>query len=64
MGWLLLIGGLALLTVSVRIAPAGRRRLTQGVAVLIAAVGALLLLRRPGGGFNLPGHGPRRWHPP
>lgn len=64
MGWALLGAGLGLLVLAVRIAPPGRRRLAQGLAVLVAAIGGLLLLHRPGGGFNLPGHGPRRWHQP
>ncbi len=64
LGWGLLLGGLALLVLAVRIEPAGRRRVTQGFAVLLAAIGGLMLLRLRVGGFTLPGHGPRRWHQP
>jgi hypothetical protein len=63
-GWALLLAGLALLLLAARIAPRGRRGATQGFAVILAAIGGLMLLRRPGSGFTLPGHGPRRWHQP
>ncbi len=64
MGWALVVAGCILLVLAVRIAPAGRRGMTQGIAMLVVAIGGLMLLRRPGGGLNLPGHGPRRWHQP
>jgi len=64
MGWMLATLGLAALVAAARIGPAGPRRVTQGFAVLLVAIGGLLLLRRPGVGFNLPGYGPRRWHQP
>jgi hypothetical protein len=64
MGWALVAAGCILLVLAVRIAPAGRRGMTQGIAMLVVAIGGLLLLRRPGSGLNLPGHGPRRWHQP
>jgi len=63
-GWALVVAGCILLVLAVRIAPAARRGMTQGIAMLVVAIGGLMLLRRPGGGFNLPGHGPRRWHEP
>jgi hypothetical protein len=64
MGWVLLALGLAILVVAVRIGPRGARGVVQGVAVLLAAVGGLLLLRRPGASLNLPGYGPRQWRQP
>jgi hypothetical protein len=64
MGWACLVAGLAVFVLAVRIAPGRRRGMAQGLAVLIAAFGGLMLLRREGGGFTLPGHGPRRWHQP
>jgi hypothetical protein len=60
----LLGAGLVALILAVRIRGRAARGLAQGVAMLVVAGGALLLLRRPGSGVNLPGHGPRRWHQP
>ncbi len=64
LGWALLAGGLAVFVAAVRIANGRTRGLTQGVGVLAAALGGLLLLRRPGSGLHLPGHGPRQWRQP
>jgi hypothetical protein len=64
MGWALLLGGLAVLVLAQRIAGRSARGITQGAAMLVAALGGLLLLRRPGSGLPLPGYGPRRWHQP
>ena len=63
-GWALLASGILLLLVTARIGRHGARGLAQGAAVLIAALGVLLLLRRPGSVMALPGFGPRRWHQP
>ncbi|HEV7263695.1 MAG TPA: hypothetical protein VGN83_02075 [Falsiroseomonas sp.] len=63
LGWVLLAAGLLLLLLAHRIGGRAARGLTQGAAVLLAVLGALLLLRRPGSAL-LPGHGPRRWHKP
>jgi hypothetical protein len=64
MGWGLLILGLAIVVAAVRIGAARPRGATQGVGVLVAAVGGILLLRRPGSGMQLPGYGPRQWRQP
>jgi uncharacterized membrane protein HdeD (DUF308 family) len=63
-GLALLLAGLATLILAVRIGGRAARGATQGIAVLAVVVGVLLLLRRPGSGLHLPGHGPRRWHQP
>ena len=63
-GWALLASGILLLLVTARIGRHGARGLAQGAAVLTAALGVLLLLRRPGSVMALPGFGPRRWHQP
>lgn len=60
----LLGAGLALFVAAVRIANGRTRGLTQGVGVLAAAIGGLLLLRRPGSSLHLPGYGPRQWRQP
>lgn len=64
LGVALLLAGLVALVLAARIGGRAARGMTQGIAMLVAAGGALLLLRRPGSGLNLPGHGPRRWHQP
>ena len=64
LGWLLLVGGLATFVVAVRIGQRRARGLTQGFGVLAAAIGGLLLLRRPGSSLHLPGYGPRAWRQP
>jgi hypothetical protein len=62
--WALILAGLAVLVLAVRIAARGRRGLTQGFGVLLAAVGGILLLRRPNSRLHLPGYGPRQWRQP
>ena len=64
MGWIVLAAGLAILVAAVRIGSRGPRGTVQGLAVLLVAVGGLMLLRRPGAGFHLPGYGPRQWRQP
>jgi hypothetical protein len=64
MGWLLIGAGLVALVAAVRIPPGGTRGIAQGAAVLIAAIGAILLMRRPGAGLQLPGYGQRQWRQP
>jgi hypothetical protein len=64
LAWALLAGGLAFFVAAVRIAHGRRRGLTQGLGVLVAAIGGLLLLRRPGSSLHLPGYGPRQWRQP
>jgi len=64
LGWLLLLGGLATFVVAVRIGQRRARGLTQCFGVLAAAIGGLLLLRRPVSSLHLPGYGPRVWRQP
>ena len=64
LAWALLAGGLALFVAAVRIGNRRTRGLTQGLGVLAAAIGGLLLLRRPGSSLHLPGYGPRQWRQP
>ena len=64
LGWLMLVGGLGIFVVAVRIGHRRARGLTQGFGVLAAAIGGLLLLRRPGSLLQLPGFGPRQWRQP
>ena len=62
--WVLIAGGLVVLVLAVRIGSRGARGLTQGAAMLAAATGGLLLLRRSQSGVQLPGYGPRQWRQP
>jgi len=62
--WALIAAGLLVLVMAVRIRARGARGLTQGAAVLVAAIGGLLLLRRPRSGVQIPGYGPRQWRQP
>jgi uncharacterized membrane protein HdeD (DUF308 family) len=64
LGWVLVAAGLAGLVLAVRIGARGARGITQGASVLVAAIGALLLLRRPQSSVHLPGYGPRQWKQP
>lgn len=64
MGWALLGLGALVLLVSARLREGTPRRGGQGLAVLLACAGLLLIVRRPGSALQLPGHGPRRWHNP
>jgi hypothetical protein len=63
--------GFVLLGLAILLAWRGRRleeswlrAAAQGSAVLGAALGIILLLRRPGSAWQLPGYGQRRWHQP
>jgi hypothetical protein len=56
--------GLVALVLAVRIRGTTARRTTQGVAVLGVVCGVLILLRRPGSAWQLPGFGPRQWRQP
>jgi len=63
--------GFALIAAALLLAWRGRRigepwlrAAAQGSAVLGAALGVILLLRRPGSAWQLPGYGQRRWHQP
>lgn len=64
MGWALIVAGLAVFVLAVRIGPRTARGTTQGLGVLAAAIGGILLLRRPGSSLQLPGYGPRQWRQP
>jgi hypothetical protein len=63
LAWTLIVVGLLGLVMAVRIHGRNARGITQGTAVLVAAIGGLLLLRRPHG-LRLPGYGPREWRQP
>jgi uncharacterized membrane protein YfcA len=63
-GWALLLAGLGVFVAAVRIANGPARGLTQGVGVLMAAIGGLMLLRRPRTALHLPGYRPRPWWQP
>lgn len=63
--------GLPLIALALLIAWRGRRlgdpwlrAGSQGAAVLGAAAGTILLLRRPGSAWPLPGYRQRRWYQP
>jgi membrane-associated PAP2 superfamily phosphatase len=62
--WLLLAAGVALLALSFRLRERTPRTAAQGLAVLLAASGVILVFQRPGSALHLPGHGPRRWTQP
>ena len=64
MGWAALGLAVAILLLAGRLRDRGARLAGQGVAVLAAFAGLLLILRRPGSALQLPGHGPRRWYNP
>jgi hypothetical protein len=64
MGWLLLIAALGAALLAGRLRERSLRGPAQGAAVLVALAGTLLLLRRPGSAWHLPGHGPRQWRQP
>jgi len=63
-GWLLIVAGLAVFVLAVRVDSRRARGATQGAGVLAVAIGAILLLRRPGSSLQLPGYGPRQWRQP
>jgi hypothetical protein len=62
-GWVLLLGGLLALVLASRLGTPGQRRPMQGVAMLAAAIGGILLARQPGVAL-LPGTGQRQWRQP
>ena len=62
LAWALVVGGLLALVLAARIGQRGARGAVQGMAMLVAIIGGILLLRRSGSA--LPGHGPRRWTSP
>jgi hypothetical protein len=64
LGWALIAVGLVGLVLAVRIGGKGARGIAQGASVLVAAIGALLLMRRPQSSVHLPGYGPRQWRQP
>lgn len=64
LGWVLIAAGLSVLVLAVRIGSRRARGITQGAAMLLAAIGGLILLRRPQSGVHLPGYGPRQWRQP
>ncbi|MGG5818124.1 hypothetical protein [Falsiroseomonas sp. HW251] len=64
LGWVLIAAGLSGLVLAMRIGSRGARGITQGAAVLLAAIGGLVLMRRPQSGVQLPGYGPRQWRQP
>ncbi len=64
LGWVLIAGGLTALVLAVRIGSRGARGITQGAAMLVAAIGGLMLFRQPRSGVQLPGYGQRQWRQP
>ncbi|MGG5890724.1 hypothetical protein ACLF3G_26875 [Falsiroseomonas sp. HC035] len=62
--WAIFAAALLLLAASTRLRDRGWRRAGQGAAVLLALAGTLLLARRPGTAFPLPGSRPRPWYQP
>ncbi|MGK7870121.1 hypothetical protein [Falsiroseomonas sp. E2-1-a20] len=62
--WFFFAAALVLLALSTRLRDRGWRRAGQGAAVLLALAGTLLLTRRPGTAFPLPGSRPRPWYQP
>ncbi len=62
--WLFFAAALLLLALTFRLRDRTMRRAGQGVAVLLALCGTLLLARRPGTALPLPGSRPRPWYSP
>jgi NhaP-type Na+/H+ or K+/H+ antiporter len=62
--WLLFPIAFLLLAASARLRDRSWRRVGQGASVLLALAGVLLLARRPGTAFPLPGSRPRPWYQP
>ena len=62
--WLAFAVALLLLALTLRLRDRVLRRAGQGVAVLLALAGTLLLARRPGTTLPLPGSRPRPWYSP
>jgi len=62
--WLAFAVALLLLALTLRLRDRVLRRAGQGVAVLLALAGTLLLARRPGTALPLPGSRPRPWYSP
>lgn len=64
-GWALMAVALAAVVVlAPRVQDAIGRRAVQGAAVLLAAAGLILLMRRTGGALSWPGYRPRPWSNP
>jgi len=61
-GWALILTALALAIFGRRISERWLRAAAQGSAVVGAVLGVILLLRRPGSAWHLPGYGQRRWY--
>ena len=61
---MLILAAVILVAFSYRLGGRTSRTSTQGLAVLLAAAGAILSFRQPGSAFHLPGWGPRRWSQP
>jgi hypothetical protein len=65
MGWVLMAVGLvSVVFLPPRVQDAIGRRAVQGAAVLVAAAGLILVLRRTGGALSWPGYRPRPWSNP
>jgi hypothetical protein len=61
---LLLAAAAAILLLALRTRERALRAGGIGIALLVAAYGALRAFTAPGAPWRLPGHGPRRWHSP
>jgi hypothetical protein len=62
--WILFAAAFLLVAACARLRNRGWRRAGQGVAVLLAIAGTLLLARRPGTALPLPNSRPRPWYQP
>ncbi|NKC30668.1 hypothetical protein [Falsiroseomonas selenitidurans] len=62
--WLFFAAAFGLLALTGFLRDRRWRRAGQGLAVLLAMAGTLLLARRPGTALPLPGFRPRPWYAP
>lgn len=62
--WLAFVAAVLLLGLTMRLRDRGLRRAGQGLAVLLALAGTILLARRHGTALPLPGSRPRPWYSP